>query len=219
MRIAIYSRVSTAQQDDQAQYEELTALCQRSGWEIVRTYREKVSGTKSAADRPELKRLLIEAKQRKFDKVVVWSADRLARSMRHLVNVLGELNDCGVQLFSYKQGVDTSTPMGAMLWQFLGIFAEFENGIRRERQAIGIAKAKERGVRFGRPRISKKLRRDVGSKGAGTGHKQDCETAARGDRICCEDAARGRRHYPTTPAVPRATFAWSRPSIDVRRAP
>ncbi len=154
MRIAIYSRVSTAQQDDEAQYEELTTLCQRSGWEIVRTYREKISGTKSAADRPELKRLLIEAKQRKFDKVVVWSADRLARSMRHLVNVLGELNDCGVQLFSYKQGVDTSTPMGAMLWQFLGIFAEFENGIRRERQAIGIAKAKERGVKFGRRRVS-----------------------------------------------------------------
>ena len=161
MRIAIYSRVSTAQQDDEAQFEELVALCQRSGWQAVRIYREKVSGTKSAADRPELKRLLIEAKQRKFDKVLVWSADRLARSMRHLVNSLGELNDCGVQLFSYKQGVDTSTPMGAMLWQFLGIFAEFENGIRRERQAIGIAKAKERGVRFGRPRISKKLQRDV----------------------------------------------------------
>jgi DNA invertase Pin-like site-specific DNA recombinase len=81
--------------------------------------------------------------------------------MRHLVNVLGELNGFGVQLFSYKQGVDTSTPMGAMLWQFLGIFAEFENGIRRERQAIGIAKAKERGVRFGRPRISEKLQREV----------------------------------------------------------
>ncbi len=161
MRIAIYSRVSTAQQDDEAQYEELITLCKRSGWQIVRIYREKVSGAKSAADRPELKQLLIEAKQRKFDKVVVWSADRLARSMRHLVNVLGELNDCGVQLFSYKQGVDTSTPMGAMLWQFLGIFAEFENGIRRERQAIGIAKAKERGVRFGRPRISKKLQREV----------------------------------------------------------
>jgi DNA invertase Pin-like site-specific DNA recombinase len=81
--------------------------------------------------------------------------------MRHLVNVLGELNGFGVQLFSYKQGVDTSTPMGAMLWQFLGIFAEFENGIRRERQAIGIAKAKERGVRFGRPRRSEKLQREV----------------------------------------------------------
>jgi DNA invertase Pin-like site-specific DNA recombinase len=69
--------------------------------------------------------------------------------------------DVDVQIFSYRQGVDTSTPMGAMLWQFLGIFAEFEHGIRRERQAIGIAKAKERGVRFGRPPVSSKRRREI----------------------------------------------------------
>ena len=154
MRVAIYCRVSTTQQDDEAQYEELVALCKRSRWQVARVYREKISGT-SAADRPELKKLLIEAKQRQFDKVLVWSADRLARSMRHLMTVLGELHDCNVQLFSYKQGVDTSTPMGSMLWQFLGIFAEFEHGIRRERQAIGIAKARERGVRFGRPKLSR----------------------------------------------------------------
>jgi DNA invertase Pin-like site-specific DNA recombinase len=128
---------------------------------VVRTYREVVSGTKGVDQRPELKLLLREAKQRHFEKVVVWSADRLARSMRHLVNVLSELNDCNVQIFSYKQGVDTSTPMGSMLWQFLGIFAEFEHGIRRERQAIGIAKAKQNGVRFGRPQISRDKRRQI----------------------------------------------------------
>jgi DNA invertase Pin-like site-specific DNA recombinase len=161
MRIAIYSRVSTLQQSDDAQFEELIGLCKRSKWTVVRTYREKVSGTKAAADRPELKKLLLEAKQRKFDKVVVWSADRLARSMRHLVTVLGELNDCGVQIFSYKQGIDTSTPMGSMLWQFLGIFAEFEHGIRRERQAIGVAKARERGVKFGRPRLPAYTRNEI----------------------------------------------------------
>ena len=161
MRVALYCRVSTVSQDDEAQHQELVALCQRSGWDIVRTYRETASGTKGVDHRPELKRLLVEARQRRFDKVVVWSADRLARSMRHLVSVLGELHDVDVQIFSYRQGVDTSTPMGAMLWQFLGIFAEFEHGIRRERQAIGIAKAKERGVRFGRPPISPKRRREI----------------------------------------------------------
>lgn len=116
---------------------------------------------KAVDQRPQLKLLLVEAKQRHFEKVVVWSADRLARSMRHLVNVLSELNGCNVQIFSYRQGVDTSTPMGSMLWSFLGIFAEFEHGIRRERQAIGIAKAKEKGVRFGRPRISWAKRREI----------------------------------------------------------
>src|SRR3979490_2405485 len=106
------------------------------------------------AARPQLQKLLLEARQRKFDLVVVWSADRLARSMRHLVAVLSELHDCGVEVFSYAQGVNTGTPMGAMLWQFLGIFAEFEHGIRRERQAIGIARAQKNGVHFGRPTAS-----------------------------------------------------------------
>jgi DNA invertase Pin-like site-specific DNA recombinase len=161
LRVAIYSRVSTTQQNDDAQYEELAALCARCGWDITNVYREKVSGTKSADARPSLKKLLAAARQRRFDKVVVWSADRLGRSMRHLVSVLGELNDCGVHVFSYKQGIDTSTPMGSMLWQFLGIFAEFEHGIRRERQALGIAKAKARGVRFGRPPISLQKRRQI----------------------------------------------------------
>jgi DNA invertase Pin-like site-specific DNA recombinase len=161
LRVALYCRVSTVSQDDEAQHQELIVLCERSGWPVVRTYRETASGTKSADQRPELKRLLLDAKQRRFDKVVVWSADRLARSMRHLVNVLHELNDCGIHIFSYRQGVDTSTPMGSMLWQFLGIFAEFEHGIRRERQAIGIAKAKEKGVRFGRPRVPLAKRRQI----------------------------------------------------------
>jgi DNA invertase Pin-like site-specific DNA recombinase len=161
LRVAIYCRVSTAHQDDEAQHAELVTLALRSGWKIVRSYREVVSGTKGVDARPQLQKLLLEARQRKFDKVVVWSADRLARSMRHLVNVLHELKSCNVELFSYKQGVDTSTPMGAMLWQFLGIFAEFEHGIRRERQAIGIAKAKEKGVRFGRPRVPPMTRRQI----------------------------------------------------------
>lgn len=161
VRIALYCRVSTHNQDDAAQYAELVALCKRSSWQVVRTYRETVSGTKAVDARPALRTLLQEARQRQFDKVVVWSADRLARSMRHLVTVLSELHDCGIEVFSYRQGVDTSTPMGAMLWQFLGIFAEFEHGIRRERQAAGIVRAKERGVKFGRPPISPGKRRKI----------------------------------------------------------
>jgi DNA invertase Pin-like site-specific DNA recombinase len=153
--------VSTAHQNDEAQLGELLALCERSGWEVVRTYRETVSGTKGADKRPELGQLLKEGKQRKFEMVVVWSCDRLARSMRHLVTVLAELHDAGVHVFSYRQGVNTATPMGAMLWQFLGIFAEFEHGIRAERQALGIARAKEKGIRFGRPPISRAKQAEI----------------------------------------------------------
>ncbi len=153
-KVALYTRVSTASQSDLGQHEELIQLCERSGWIVVHIYREVVSGTKGAEFRPELKRLLIDAKHRRFDKVVVWSADRLARSMKHLVDVLGELRAANIDIFSYRQGVDTATPMGSMLWQVLGIFAEFEHGIRRERQALGIGKAHDQGVRFGRPRIT-----------------------------------------------------------------
>lgn len=161
MRVAIYCRVSTTEQNDQIQFEELQALCARSGWTLIRIYREKISGTKSIDQRAALKQMLTDARCRNFEMVIVWSVDRLGRSMQHLVSVLAELQACGVQLLSLRQGIDTSTPMGAMLWQFLGIFAEFEHSIRKERQIAGIARAKARGVRFGRPSISKEKERQI----------------------------------------------------------
>jgi DNA invertase Pin-like site-specific DNA recombinase len=81
--------------------------------------------------------------------------------MPQLISTLTELNACGVHLVSFRQGIDTSTPMGSMLWQFLGIFAEFEHSIRKERQTAGIARAKERGVKFGRPTISFGKRNEI----------------------------------------------------------
>jgi DNA invertase Pin-like site-specific DNA recombinase len=133
MKVAIYARVSTVDQNYEGQLEELRALADRSGWEVVEVYSEKVSGTKETEDRPELKRMM-----------------RLGRSMKNLVLVLNELKDLKIDIFSYKQAIDTSTAMGSMFFQFLGIFSEFENTIRKERQIVGIRKAKERGVRFGR---------------------------------------------------------------------
>lgn len=161
VRVAIYSRVSSLQQSSANQITELENLAKRSGWELVGIYDESVSGAKSVSERPALKRLIRDASHRRFDKIIVWSCDRLGRSMQHLVHVLTELNEHGVHIFSYKQGVDTETHMGRMFWQFLGIFAEFENTIRRERQALGIKKAQERGVRFGRPRVSAKQRERI----------------------------------------------------------
>ena len=156
MKVTVYVRVSTNHQSDEAQYEELEQLCQRSDWEIVSVYRETISGTKGTNEREQLKRMLRDARLRRFEKVVVWSVDRLGCSMKHLVSVLAELKDIGVNVFSFKQGIDTQTPMGSMLFQFVGIFAEFENEMRKERQAIGIAKAKSKGVHFGRKPTSER---------------------------------------------------------------
>lgn len=161
MRVAIYCRVSTIDQNDQMQFEELQALCMRSGWTLASIYREKLSGTKAIDQRPALKQMLTDARCRNFEMVIVWSVDRLGRSMQHLVSVLAELKACGVQLLSFRQGIDTSTPMGAMLWQFLGIFAEFEYRLRQERQAAGIAQAKARGVKFGRPTVTRAKLREI----------------------------------------------------------
>lgn len=150
MNVAIYARVSTTDQNYEGQLEELQLLANRSGWVVIETYSEKISGTKSAEDRPELKRLMRDARLRRFEKVLVWSVDRLGRSMKNLVYVLTELKEHKIDIFSYKQAIDTGTVTGSMFFQFLGIFSEFENTIRKERQLVGIRKAKERGVRFGR---------------------------------------------------------------------
>lgn len=155
MRVALYCRVSTVGQSDQAQYDDLVAMCQRSNWTIVRTYRETVSGTKSIDSRPQLRLLVADARKRYFDRVVVWSVDRLGRSLSQLVTVLNELHQLDIAFFAYKQAIDTSTPMGQSMWGLLGVFAQLENDLRRERQASGIVKARANGVRFGRPSLPK----------------------------------------------------------------
>ncbi len=154
LKVAIYTRVSTGQQSDVPQFEQLSEVASRCGWVVVSCYREVASGAKGPTERKQLELLLKGARLREFDKLVVWSVDRLARSMKELIIVLSELKSANVDVFSYKQGIDTSTPMGSMLWQFLGIFAEFENDIRKERQLLGIAKARSQGVTFGRPKIT-----------------------------------------------------------------
>ena len=83
----------------------------------------------------------------------MWSVDRLSRSMTHLVNVLSQMKDVGVDIYSYKQGIDTSTTMGSSFFQMVGIFAELENNMRKERQSIGIKRALSQGVKFGRRKV------------------------------------------------------------------
>jgi DNA invertase Pin-like site-specific DNA recombinase len=108
-----------------------------------------------------MREMLTDARLRHFDKLVVWSVDRLARSLPNLVHILLELRDLNVNIFSYKQAIDTSSPMGMMFFQFLGIFAEFENTIRLERQQMGIRKAKEKGIHFGRKPLSDHKRSEI----------------------------------------------------------
>ena len=174
MNVGIYVRVSTLQQTTDNQKLELYEVCERNDWIVVEEYNETVSGTKGESDRDELKRMLTDASRRKFDKLVVWSVDRLGRNMKHLVTVLSQMKDLDVDIYSYKQGIDTSTTMGSSFFYMVGIFAELENNMRSERQKIGIRRALESGAKFGRKsKLSKSVLTQIHSlRGQGQSMRQ-----------------------------------------------
>lgn len=150
MKVAILVRVSTIQQTTENQLLDLYEVCERNDWTVVEEYNETISGTTASSQRSEIQRMLEDASRKKFDKLVVWSVDRLGRSMKHLVSVLSQLKDMNVDIYSYKQGIDTSTTMGASFFHMVGIFSELEHNLRAERQKIGIKRAMAQGVKFGR---------------------------------------------------------------------
>ena len=153
MKIAIYARVSTANngQDPEVQLRELREYCERRGWDIFAEYVDAgVSGSKDS--RPELNRLMRNAKQRRFDAVVVWKFDRFARSVSHLLRALEEFKALGIEFVSLSEQVDTSTPTGRMVFTVLGAVAELERSLIAERVRAGLRNARAKGKRLGRPR-------------------------------------------------------------------
>ena len=153
-RVALYLRVSTKNgQTVDNQRQALTgAIGRRKGWVIVDEFADKgVSGAKGRDKRPEFDRLLKAIVRGKIDVVAAWSVDRLGRSLQDLVGFLGELNAAGCDLYLEKQAVDTTSPAGRALFQMLGVFAEFERAIIQERIHAGLARAREKGTRSGKP--------------------------------------------------------------------
>jgi DNA invertase Pin-like site-specific DNA recombinase len=152
MKAAIYTRVSTSDQNVSMQLDELRAYCERRGLEVAEEYVDSaVSGAKES--RPALNRLLADARRRRFDAVLVYRYDRFARSLRQLVNALGEFDALGIHFISLHEGVDTSTPSGRLVFGIFASVAEFERSLITERVKSGQAAARRRGARFGRPRI------------------------------------------------------------------
>lgn len=149
MRVALYTRVSTGQQSPEMQRRELLAYCERRGWEIAAEYSDVMSGGKDS--RPALDRMLSDARRRKFDVIVCWKLDRIGRSLKHLLNLLSELEAVGVALVSYSDSLDLSTPQGRLMFQIIGAMAEFERSLIRERVLCGLRNARARGIRLGRP--------------------------------------------------------------------
>lgn len=152
-RAAIYARVSTSNgQNPEMQLGELRDYCQRRAWEVVGEFVDQgVSGAKE--HRPALDRLWADCRKRKVDAVVVYRYDRFARSLRHLVNALEEFRALGIDFISLHEGVDTSTPNGRLVFALFGSIAEFERELIRDRVRSGLAAARARGKRLGRPRL------------------------------------------------------------------
>jgi len=150
---ALYMRVSTKGhgQNTDTQALALREYAQRRGFQIVGEYRDEgISGSKDS--RPALDRLMKDARARKFDMVIVARFDRFARSVSHLLRALEEFSHLGVDFVSLSESIDTSTPMGKMIFTVLGAVAELERNLIKERVHMGINRARKEGKRLGRPK-------------------------------------------------------------------
>ncbi len=132
----------------------MSAVGERSEWEIWKVYEDAgISGAKGRDKRPGLDAMLKAVNAKEIDMVATWSVDRLGRSLTDLLGILQGLHDKGVGLYLHQQGLDTSTTAGKAMFQMLGVFAEFERGIIRERVNAGLARARANGTKLGRRRV------------------------------------------------------------------
>ena len=147
-RAALYMRVSTVDQHPETQLHDLRGLAAQRGFEVVNEYTDKISGAK--AKRPGLDQLLADARRCKFDVVMVWAFDRMARSVRHFLEVLDELNHLQIEFVSFRENIDTGGPLGRALVVIIGAIAELERNLIIERVRAGMRRAKLEGRRIGR---------------------------------------------------------------------
>jgi DNA invertase Pin-like site-specific DNA recombinase len=151
-RAAIYMRVSTDGQTTENQRLALENYCRLQGWKIVKTY-EDVGVSGAQDERDGLDALKTDVAKNRFDVVLVWKFDRLARSTTHLLETLSLLKRYGADFVSVTEAVDTSTPAGKMVLTFLSAIAEFERELIRERVVCGLERARSEGVKLGRKRV------------------------------------------------------------------
>ena len=154
-KVGLYGRVSTTDkgQDPELQLKDLRAYANARGWKVFGEYVDV--GESGAKDRrPELDRLMENARKRRIDIILVWRLDRLGRSLKHLILTLDELQSLGVGFVSYNENLDLTTSTGRLMFQLLGAFSEFERNLIRERVVSGLNHAKAKGKILGRPKKS-----------------------------------------------------------------
>jgi DNA invertase Pin-like site-specific DNA recombinase len=147
-RVVIYTRVSTIDQHPETQLYDLREMAKLRGYEIVCEYSDKISGAKQK--RPGLDQLLSDARRHKFDVVLVWAFDRMARSVRHFLEILDELSHLNIEFVSFRENIDTGGPLGRAMIVIVGAIAELEKNLIVERVRAGMRRAKLEGRQIGR---------------------------------------------------------------------
>ena len=147
-RAALYMRVSTVDQHPETQLLDLRQMAAQRGYEIVHEYTDRISGVK--AKRPGLDAMMSDARRGRFDVVLVWACDRIARSTRHFLDVLDDLNRIGVEFVSFREQIDTGGPLGRAIVVIIGAIAELERNLIIERVRAGMRRARLEGQHIGR---------------------------------------------------------------------
>lgn len=157
IKVALYARTSTRDQHPENQIRVLRDYADLRKYEIYKEYIDKISGVKES--RPQLDLLMQDARTKKFDAVVVWKLDRLGRSLQHLLQIIQEWKNLGVDFICTTQDINTTTPSGKLIFHIFGALAEFEREIITERIKIGVKRKKDelekKGLKYGRPKGSK----------------------------------------------------------------
>jgi DNA invertase Pin-like site-specific DNA recombinase len=154
-RVCVYARCSTSDQQVSNQLLEVRDHCSKMGWEIVKEYvDEGLSGTLSRDKRPAFNEMIKDGYRKRFDSVVFWDISRLGRSMKELIMFLSDMKDRDIGICSVRQGFDTSTSMGEIMFQFVGILSSWEREMIRERTLAGLERARREGKTLGRRKVT-----------------------------------------------------------------
>ena len=147
-RLAIYMRVSTLDQHPETQMHDLHEMARQRGYRLVQEYTDRISGAK--ARRPGLDAMMLDARRGQFDVVLVWASDRIARSVKHFLELLDEFNRLNIEFVSFREQIDTGGPLGRAIMVIVGAVAELERSLIVERVRAGMRRAKLEGRHIGR---------------------------------------------------------------------
>jgi DNA invertase Pin-like site-specific DNA recombinase len=189
-RAALYMRVSTVDQHPETQLLDLRQMASQRGYQIVKEYTDKISGTKGK--RPGLDQMMADARRGRFDVVLVWASDRIARSVKHFLDVLDELNRLNIEYVSFRENIDTGGPLGRAIIIIVGAVAELERNLIIERVRACMRRARLEGQHIGRnPLVLDNLAIQQDRQ-----RGQSLRQIAKGQRVSTDTVQRVLRQYP-----------------------